>query len=434
MHQYFKNSNHQPFWWDAAPPHESDQALPEKADVVIIGTGFTGASAALTLSRGGLQVIALDSQEIGFGASTRNGGQIGPGNQKFTVQQLVDMFGKQKALRIYQEGNQMLSFFKDLIKVENIDCDLTQCGRFRGAITNKHYDSIAREFEAAQRFADTKGFVVTKQDIYKELESDEYVGGLVLTEDGSVHPGRFHHGLVEKAKQSGAKFFSHTPVIGYQNEKRGFQVQTLNQRSIKTQHIIVATNGYIVSFGDYFKRKIIPVASAIIATEPLPEDLITRILPQHRVYGETRRVINYFRTSPDRKRILFGGRCFKAHQEVLSPYKTLYKYMLDILPGLKGAKISHCWSGYVGITENHFPHIGVHQGIHYAMGYSGTGVTRATYFGHKIALRLLGDKQGFTEFDDIPFNDHGLLSRITWMRNSYIRWLHIQDLMDEKRR
>lgn len=427
----FDNIVFTPYWWEGAPRPAVDKesALPSETDVVIVGTGFTGVNAALTLSRAGRDVVGLDSEDIGFGASTRNGGQIGPGNQKFTVRQLVDRFGRDKALALYREGDEMLAYFKHLIREEGIDCDLRQCGRFRGAVTVKHYDVMARELEEARKFAGVEGFAVPRGEVHTEIESDEYAGGIVLAADGGIHPGRFHGGLLERARQAGARFVANTPVHHFQTEKDGLTVMTA-RGTIKARQVILATNGYTGRLGRCFRNKIIPLSSAIIATEPLPADRIAGILPKLRVYGETRRVINYFRPSPDGRRLLFGGRCFTARQDHLPTYRTLYKYMVRVLPALDGVGITHGWSGYVGMTRDQFPHIGVLDGVHYAMGYSGTGVTRAIYFGRKIALKVLGDKKGDTHFDALPFEDHGFVSRLPFTAHTYIRWMHLRDLID----
>lgn len=423
----------EPYWWEAAPrPSPETRKLPSSADVVIVGTGFTGVNAALTLSRAGRDVAALDAGVIGFGASTRNGGQIGPGNQKFSVRQLVERFGEDKARRIYREGNDMLAYFKDLIRAENIDCDLSECGRFRGAVSRAHYDAIARELDAATRFAGVEGFVVEKRDVHAEVRSDEYVGGVVLSEDGGVHPGRFHAGLLDRARESGAAFFDNTRVLGYRTERNGFTVAT-SRGSIAARHVIVATNGYTDALAPYFRNKVVPVGSGIIATEPVGGELVARLMPGRRVYGETRRVFSYFRPSPDGTRVLFGGHCFDAHRDAPSCFGAIYRSMRRIFPDLDGVGITHAWSGYVGISRDHLPHIGVEDGVHYAMGYSGTGVTRSTYFGHKLALRLLGDGNGATQFDDIAFTDHGMLARARPLVNAYVRWMHCRDTVDRIR-
>lgn len=429
MNERFHDVSFRPYWWDAAPPPPATGDPPTTADVVIVGTGFTGVNAALTLGRAGRKVVALDSGTIGFGASTRNGGQIGPGNQKFSVAQLIDRFGRDRARRIYREGSDMLAYFKDLIRAENIDCDLRECGRFRGAVTTGHYDSMARELNAARRFAGVEGFVVEKSDVHGEIRSDEYVGGLVLSQDGGIHPGRFHAGLLEKARRAGASFFGGTRVLGYQAQKSGFTVST-SRGVIATRDIIVATNGYTDAFAPYFENKVLPVGSAMIATEPIGEQRVAGLMPGRRVYGETRRMFSYFRPSPDGSRVLFGGHCFDAHRESPSQYRPILRAMLRIFPDLEGVGISHAWSGYVGISQDQFPHIGVANGVHYAMGYSGTGVTRSTYFGHKVALRLLGQRDGVTHFDDLAFRDHGPLARKPWAVNAYIRWMYLRDAVD----
>lgn len=429
MNELSHGVSFKPYWWEAAPPPPETETPPATADVVIVGTGFTGVNAALTLGRAGRKVVALDSGKVGFGASTRNGGQIGPGNQKYTVAQLIDRFGREQARRIYREGGDMLAYFKDLIRTENIDCDLRECGRFRGAVNTGHYDSMASEFDTARRFGGVQGFVVEKSDVHREIQSDEYVGGLVLSEDGGIHPGRFHAGLLEKARHSGATFFGSTRVLGYQAQRNGFTVST-SQGVIATRDIIVATNGYTDAFAPHFKNKVIPVGSGIVATEPIGEERVAGLMPGRRVYGETRRMFSYFRPSPDGSRVLFGGHCFDAHREAPSQYRPILKSMLRIFPDLEGVGITHAWSGYVGMSRDQFPHIGVANGVHYAMGYSGTGVTRSTYFGHKVALRLLGAANGATQFDDLAFGDHGRLARRPWAVNAYIRWMYLRDAVD----
>lgn len=431
LNAFFGNVSFEPYWWDVAPrPSPGAYELPKAVDVVIIGTGLTGVNAALTLSRAGRKVVALDRADIGFGASTRNGGQIGPGNQKFSFRELIDRFGMERAHRIYQQGNEMLGYFKELIHTEHIDCDLAECGRFRGAVTAKHYDAIARELDAARQFAGVEGFVVEKSDVHREIRSDEYVGGVVLSEDGGIHPGRFHAGLLARARQAGATFLGHTPVLGFRKDKSDFTVDT-SRGPIATRDVIVATNGYTGTLARFFRNKIVPVGSGIIATEPMKKELVAETLPGDRMYGETRRVFSYFRASPDGTRILFGGRCSRPHRNTPAPYHSIYRSMLRILPQLEGVGISHAWSGYVGMSQDQFPHVGVEEGVHYAMGYSGTGVTRSTYLGHKLALKLLGNKNGSTEFDDIPFRDHGFVARLPGAADAYVRWLQFRDLVDK---
>lgn len=433
LKESFRDASFFPYWWDAGPRPSSERGeLPKTADVVIVGTGFTGLSAALTLSRAGRGVVALDAEEIGFGASTRNGGQVGPGNQVFTIAQLTDRFGRDKARRIYGEGRDMLAYFKDLIHAENIDCDLDVCGRFRGAVTMRHYDAIAREFENARKFAGVEGIVVAKADVQAEIRTDRYLGGVVLSEDGGVHPGRFHAGLLARAQNAGVVFVGNTRVIGHRRDGQCFSVAT-SRGVIAAREVIVATNGYTDRAMPFFGRRVVPVGSGIIATEPLGTERVARLLPGRRVYGDTRRVFSYFRPSPDGTRILFGGHCFEAHRQEPSPFADIYRSMLRTLPGLEGVRIGHAWSGRIGVSRDRFPHIGSVEGVHYAMGYSGTGVTRSTYFGNKVALKLLGDPNGATEFDDIPFQSHSAPARMPFVVNTVVRWMMFMDRVDALR-
>ena len=393
-------------WWHEALTVKpvSERVLPRETDVVIIGSGYTGLSAALTLSRAGRSVVVLEAKELGFGASTRNGGQVGSGNQKFTVQQLIDLYGIEKAKSLVNTGTEMLSYIETLIEKEKIQCNYKKTGRFRGAVHPKHYDRMAKDLEDLKRFAGVEFFMVPRSEQHKEVATDYYYGGSVLPNDASLHPGLYHQGLLERTTAAGAIVIDYTPVTAIQADKPGFKIQT-SRGILKAGDVIVATNGYSGSEIPEFKSRLVPIGSSIIATEELSEEQIINLMPTGRVYGNTARVFHYYRPSTDGRRLLFGGREGRlGSQNSYYAFEHLHKEMVRVFPMLHKTKMTHCWSGKIAYTKDTFPHLGCYNGIWYAAGYCGTGVSRSTWFGHKVALKLLGDPEGKTVFDDLDFS------------------------------
>lgn len=394
-----------PYWWEAAPRPELDATpLPEAADVVIIGSGFTGLSAALTLVRNGRVPLVLEREVPGFGASTRNGGQIGSGNQKFRVKHLIALRGEEKARALLREGVAMLDYIADLVKREQIACDFVRCGRFRGAIRPAHYEAMARDMEDLRALAGVESFPVPRAEQHREIGSDLFHGGSVLPGDASLHPGRYHAGLMARILAAGGSVIGGAGVTGLRAEPDGFRLATA-RGNVRCRAVIVATNGYTDAMLPELNRRIVPVGSGLIATGDIPPALFAGLMPSGRVYGNTNRVFSYFRAAPGERRIVWGGRVGRfASAASPGAYAHLARDLLETFPALSEVPVTHGWDGRIGYTYDEVPHLGrTRQGVHFALGYCGTGVSRATYFGHKVALQLLGAPEGRTAFDDLAF-------------------------------
>ncbi|ODR94317.1 FAD-dependent oxidoreductase [Methyloceanibacter stevinii] len=393
---------HEPYWWAAAPRQKTERpTLPMKADVVIIGSGFTGLSAALTLLDKGRSVVVLDKGVPGFGASTRNGGQIGSGNQKFRVKTLVSLRGEAKAVALLREGTRMLDYIEDLIARENIDCHFRRCGRFRGAMRPAHYEAMARDMEDLKRVAGVESFMVPRSEQHAEIRTDLFHGGSVLPQDASLHPGLYHAGLMARVAERGGAVVGLAGAKAINRESAGYRVST-EVGLIDCRQVLVATNGYTDTLFGHLRRRIVSIRSGLIATEQLQPGMIEQLLPGGRVYGNTNRVFYYFRAAPDQDRLVWGGRA--ARFGGLKAYRHLAEDLLSVFPDLGHVGVSHVWDGTIGYTYDELPHLGrSREGIHFAAGYCGTGVSRATYFGHKIALQMTDDPDGATAFDDLTF-------------------------------
>lgn len=393
-----------PYWWDAAPPTTEQIKLPNGCDTVIVGSGFTGLSAALTLVNKGRGVIVLDRDVPGFGASTRNGGQIGSGNQKFRVKRLIELRGREKAAAMLREGTRMLDYIEELITAESIDCHFRRCGRFRAATRPEHYDAMARDMDDLRAIAGVESFMVPRAEQRSEIGSDVFFGGAVLPRDASLHPALYHAGLQRRVEEKGGLIAGGAGVESIKADGNEFAIMTA-RGEIRARNVIIATNGYTDGLVPELRRRIVPIGSGLIATAELPQELYDQLLPKNRVYGNTNRVFYYFRGAPDSRRIIWGGRAGRlAPNTSPKAYRHLAQDMLRVFPQLKDVPVTHAWDGKIGYTYDEVPHLGRSaSGIYFALGYCGTGVSRATYFGHKIALQLLGDNEGRTSFDDLPF-------------------------------
>lgn len=397
-----------PYWWRAAVPRTGPwPAPPKKADVVVIGAGFSGLSAALVLARAGRQVVVVDAFVPGYGASTRNGGQIGSGNQKFRVKTLVEMKGERKAVELLHEGVEMLDGIEALIKEEKIDCSFVRCGRFRGAMRVEHYDTMARDMQDLKRYANVDSYMVNRAEQHKEIGTELFHGGSVLPMDASLHPGKYHSGLLARVIDAGGTVHGHLPVRAISSERNGHTIH-FERFSIQARDVLVATNGYTKNVGAFFRKRIVPIRSAQITTEEIAPDIFTRLMPTRRAYGNTNRVFFYFRPAPDENRLIWGGRSNHfARDSVLAAYTHLAHDLLRTFPILGEVKVSYAWSGLIGYTYDEFPHLGRSpDGLYYAMGYCGTGVSRSTHFGRKIALQMLGKPEGRSAFDELSFPSH----------------------------
>lgn len=420
----------EPYWLDDAPLATLPLSEPPaETDVVIVGAGYTGLVAALTIARAGRGVTVLDAEDAGFGCSTRNGGQCGAGF-KTGFDDLAARYGKPQAVALYKEAVASLEFLTGFVADEGIACDYRHCGRFIGAHAPGHYEDMARQFETNQRELGIEGHMVPRAEQHAEIGSDAYYGGGVIPSHTSLDPAKYHRGLLERVLATDVAVHCHTPAVKIERQGVGFMVTTPRGR-IKAGAVIVATNGYTNNTASLpaFSRRVIPIGSYMIATEPLAPGVMDRLFPRDRVTSDTRRVVLYFRASPDRERILFGGRVALAETDPQISGPRLHAILCEIFPEIATVGISHSWMGFVAYSFDKMPHIGVRDGLFYAMGYCGSGVPMGSYLGHKIAHKLLGGSEGDTAFDDIPFQTRPFYYGKPWFLASAVAWYKLLDRM-----
>ena len=384
-----------PYWWDAAEPAERGTAPPAEAGIAIVGGGYAGLSAALTLRRLGHSPVVLDAERIGWGASSRNGGMVS-GGLKVASDNLAQSFGGEQARAVVAAAAASFPFIEELIAREGIDCDYVRCGRFVPAWTPGHYRALENKAPGIAEATGLPTRMLPRARQREELGSDHYHGGMVAEATGSLHPGKYARGLAEAAARAGATLVGGVRVQKIVRAGSGARIVT-DKGEIRAGAVLVATNGYSRAPGGavampWLARRLVPVASYIIATEKLGKDLIRQLFPTLRMIADTKRVLNYFRPSPDGERVLWGGRAsFRsggAPAREAAP--ALYKAMTDVFPALRGVKLTHAWTGYVAFTLDGLPHIGEQDGIHVAAGCQGSGVAMASWLGHQAALKIAG--------------------------------------------
>jgi glycine/D-amino acid oxidase-like deaminating enzyme len=403
----------------------SNKPLPPKADVVVIGGGYTGVSAALRLAKQGAKVTLLESQTLGWGASSRNGGQILTG-LKHGAADLIRQFGKEKARELYRASVQTIECVENIVAEENIDCNYIRVGHLDAAFKPAHFDALKRSQELLAREFDHPTRLLAKSEMASELDSDFYHGLLIDERSGSLHPAKYIAGLVTAAERAGADLHDQTSVTGVEKNASAFLVKT-EWGAIQAKDVFVATNGYTGKATPNLQRRIIPIGSYIIATEPLAPEVVQRLIPKNRVVFDTKNFLYYFRFSPD-NRMVFGGRAafFPATQNtVRQSADILREDMLKVFPSLASAKTDYAWGGTLGFTFDLFPHAGQMDGLWYAMGYAGHGVAMATFLGQQMADQILG-KGGNNPLKDIIFPTFPLYNGNPWflpLAALWFRWL-----------
>ena len=392
-----------PYWWDAIPMGENPpDDLPAQADVVIVGGGLTGLNCAIELGRGGASAVVLEAGDFGFGASTRNGGGVSGGTSMgkgFSGKRGADAL----LTAMVGDAADALTHVEELVAREGIACHYERSGRFVGAFTPGHYASLQSKVHMYNEAAGAEAAMVPRERQREEIASDYYHGGMVVGRSGKIHPGLYHRGLMAAAERHGARLVGRTAAGSLTRMGDGWRVET-PRGAVVAREVVIATNGYTGGLTPDLRRRLVPVASHIIATEPLEPELARSLIPKGRTLADTRRVLCYWRMSPDGTRVLFGGRARFTQVEPKVSAPALHGMMLDRWPQLRGARITHAWTGNVAFAFDYLPHTGTTEGgLHYAMACNGSGVAMLSYLGAKLGRKLLGGANQPTAFEGREF-------------------------------
>ena len=383
-----------PLWTDQFPrPNNlaTSHNPSSDTDIAIIGSGYTGLCAARILRKNGASVTVFERNTIGWGASSRNGGMATPG-LKQGIQKIYKMYGSKLAHEFWKASVDAIDLIEEIVDEHSIDCDWKRNGHASLATKPSHAPRLKQYGSwLEKKFGHVQNYIPGNQ-IRDEIGSDAYHGALTDEISGGLHASKYVYGLATTVSNLGVQLCEHTNVIDIEkNDSNYFRLIT-SKGDVRAKKVIIATNGYTDRLVPRLKPLIFPVGSYIVVTEPLSEELQNIISPKKRMYYDSKWFLNYFRLTPD-GRMLWGGRNdLSTDLDLDDSAKRLTRELYSILPDLRDIPITHTWTGKLGITFDLMPHIGEKNGIYYAFGYGGHGLSIATYLGTEIGLLLSGKK------------------------------------------
>ena len=417
-------------WEKTAVPagQVSEDARDADCDVAIVGAGFTGLRAALTLAERGSRAIVLEAEDIGWGASGRNGGQVNPMLPVRRPEDLRKAVGDVYFERLTEVSLTSADALFDLVRQHGIDCDARQNGWLRVDHCHAARDE-AREAAKAWNAVGADFEFVDGEDLQRLTGSPAYRSGVLSPRGGAVHPLSLARGLADAARKAGARIFRKAPVSAAERSGRDWMLRAGDHR-IRAQSVVLATNGYTDGLLPGLARSILPVHPVQIATEPLSEDRIAAILPGGHTISDTRRMIMYARRGPG-NRAVFGGIGFRNPIGGLGGRRWLMRDVARIFPSLRGVDWPYFWGGRIALTPDRIPHL--HEpapGMIAGLGYNGRGVAMSLVMGRVLADRVLGAAAESLPFPVSPIKP--VPFRGTQIAGSAVAmsWMRLRDSME----
>ncbi|AZO58236.1 MAG: FAD-binding oxidoreductase [Mesorhizobium sp.] len=393
-----------PYWWeDCTFSPLPVRRVASRCDVAIVGGGYAGLSAAIELARAGRSVQLFDRQSLGQAASSRNGG-MASGSIRPGRKELIRRFGEARATEILMEGKAAREDLWAFLNEEKVECDFHLSGLFVGAINADECDELSRSADLLRRFLGIEAHPVGRLDVPTYIGTDFYTGGFVRMDTGGLHPAKLLAGIIRVAMATGAVIHENTAVTGTIAEAGGVRVRT-SRGDVLARKVLICTDAYTDGFDPWLRRRIVPVRSRIIATEPLAEGVMDQLMPKRMMYGDMRQLSYYYRPSADGSRILFGGRDGTTAGDALAPTTHLRSELGRIFPELRGVGLTHSWFGQVAMHRDMVPRIFTSGDTVYATGFCGSGVVWARWLGKKAAFKILGETekaQSAFDFDPAP--------------------------------
>ncbi|AFU97865.2 NAD(P)/FAD-dependent oxidoreductase [Simiduia agarivorans] len=370
-----------------------------RADVCIIGGGYTGVSSALHLAEKGYKVVLLEANKLGWGASGRNGGHVGTGQRK-EQEDLEQMLGMDTAKALWNLGLEAVETVESIIERHGIECDLKH-GILHLASKAREADGFRAGVEHLQKvYGYDQARYLDKAAVDQEVGSDQYHAGYLDLGSRHLHPLNYLLGMANAAEKAGAVFYQDSPVLDYSQGQK--VVVRTEKGQVSADHLIFATNGYLAGLEPGLAKKIMPINNFVLATEPLSPAQARKLITHDYALQDSLFVINYWKLSGD-NRLIFGG-----GENYTSRFPTdmkgfVRKYMLRVYPELAGTGIDYAWGGTLAITLNRLPCFGkLGPNVYYAQGFSGHGVPTATMAGKLMAEAVSGTAERFDIMASLP--------------------------------
>jgi len=424
--KFSANFKELPYWLDPPPLAKSFAAnpLPSRTDVLVIGSGYTGTTAAIRLKQAGVQVTLIDTLKLGTAASARSGGMALTGLTQ-GLAKVEKKLGLEKARQLFAESLDSIDTVENLVAEGSLDCDFQRYGHLEIAFKPSHFEGLKHDQANLQKRFNHKAQIIPAGGLPAEIGSSLYHGALFDPASAGVHPAKYIAGLITMADNLGVNLCEEVTAEAVAKQGQGLSVRT-NRGAISADEVIVATNGYTGALTPWLRRRLVPTESLMIATEALPADLAKSLIPRGRMIFDTKIFLFYFRLSPDGKRLLFGGRPKSPRKTLRQNATHMYRNMLTVYPQLKDVGIDYAWSGKLGFTMDRLPHIGKHNDLYYALGYCGHGVAMATYLGAKLAEMVQG-KKADTAFADLRFRAIPMYGGNPWFRPIVYSYFSLMD-------
>ncbi len=384
------------FWLETAPRFSAAPPGPAsgRVDVAVIGGGFTGLAAALACAQRGASVTLFESACLGAQASGRNGGQCN-GGLAHDYAALSRSIGLERTRAYHQAYVAAVDSVERVVREQAIDCDFARVGRLKLAAKPAHAAALARTCDWLAANVDPDYRYLDGRAIRDEVASEAFHGGMLHAPSAQLHPGKLAVGLGEAAARHGARLYEDAPVTAIEPLAGGARRVVSARGAVEAARVLVATGSTDVGPFGWFRRRLAPVGSFIVVTEPLGRARLDALLPRRRNYVTSRIIGNYFRGTPD-DRLLFGGRARFAMSSPRSDRRSgqvLERALCQTFPQLAGVRLDYCWGGLVDMTLDRLPRAGERDGLLYAMGYSGHGVQMSVHMGEAMAKVMAGEPQ-----------------------------------------
>jgi glycine/D-amino acid oxidase-like deaminating enzyme len=409
----------------------SQLAADARAEVVVIGAGYTGMSAALHAACAGRDVVVLEARELGEGGSGLNGGQVIAG-LKHDPDALEALYGEQVGAQLAACSGTAPDLVFDLIRQHSIECDAVRTGWLQLAVSERHLEPLVRR--AAQwRSRGVDAAVLSDREAAGLTGTTRYCGGWIDRRGGTVQPLAYLRGLARAAAAHGARLFVRSPATRLSRRGAEWIVQT-PRNSITARTVIVATDAYTGRPFDALRRTVVAVPSIQVATAPLPQHLRAGVLPAGQSVSDTQRILRYFRLDAS-GRVVLGTRGSYGDVPVPTGTRAHERALRELYPQLAGLPLEYRWGGFVAMTRDGIPHL--HEpvpGLLAGLGYNGRGVAMATAMGRLLARRALGETPESLAFPVTPVRPIRLhaLSRVG--ARATIRYLQLRDALERSLR
>jgi glycine/D-amino acid oxidase-like deaminating enzyme len=379
------------FWHDTVemPTSEHLNNLPSKVDLVVIGGGIPGLSAARQLAKRGVRVAVLDSETIGWGASSRNGGMALTG-LKLDAEVVEGRYGHDLTRQLFEDSIASLATVEQIISQDHIDCGFARTGHLLVANKPAHYEALLHEADWYTRNFNHVTRPIPRVEQSSEIGSQVYFGGLVDETSAGLNPAQYVAGLAKSAERAGAVLCPKARVTRIARITGGYKLLTPRGELLANQ-VLVTTGGYTGAATPILRRRIIPIGSYIIATQPLPENLAHQLIPHNRMVFDYKHYLNYYRLSAD-NRMVFGGRAAffpETSSTIRSSAEILRREMIHVFPQLIETQVEYAWGGTLDFAFDQMPHAGQLEGIYYSLGFAGHGVALGTHLGLRMANAIL---------------------------------------------